>query len=78
MCFSKTLKRFFFVRTSWLFGYNGRNICTKPFSPGGSAETACGWVNDQFGRADLYALIWQGCLADMADRERYGTYHATK
>ena len=67
--------RFFIVRTSWVFGIHGRNFIRTILGLAKDRDTLT-VVDDQIGSptytADLAAL-----LADMAESERYGVYHAT-
>lgn len=72
---SRALERYFIVRTSWVFGVNGRNFIRTMIRLG-RTRGAVRVVSDQIGRptytADLARL-----LADMAETGRYGVYHAT-
>ncbi len=67
--------RTFVVRTSWVFGVNGRNFVRSMLWLG-SRKTEISVVDDQIGSPtftdDLAAL-----LCDMVQTERYGIYHAT-
>lgn len=69
------LKRYFIIRTSWVFGENGGNF-VKTMLRLGKTHSSLRVVNDQIGTptytADLARLI-----ADMTETEKYGTYHAT-
>ncbi len=67
--------RFFIVRTSWVFGIHGRNFIRTIL---GFAKTrdALTVVDDQVG-SPTYTADLAELLADMADSEKYGVYHAT-
>lgn len=67
--------RTFIVRTSWVFGINGRNFVRSMLWLGSRKETI-NVVADQIGSPtftpDLAAL-----LCEMVQTERYGVYHAS-
>lgn len=69
------LDKYFIVRISWVFGINGNNFI-KTMLRLGKENGAVKVVDDQIGSptytADLAVL-----LADMAESEAYGQYHAT-
>lgn len=67
--------RFFIVRTSWVFGMHGRNFIRTIL---GLAKTrdALSVVDDQIG-SPTYAADLAELLADMAESDRFGMYHAT-
>ena len=67
--------RFFIVRTSWVFGVHGRNFIRTIL---GLAKTrdALTVVDDQIG-SPTYTADLSELLADMADSEKFGVYHAT-
>lgn len=70
-----TLKRFFIVRTSWLYGHGGRNF-VEAILENAAAGNPLRVVDDQYG-----APTWTGSLAGALDeltrRDRYGVYHFT-
>jgi dTDP-4-dehydrorhamnose reductase len=71
----ETIERLFIVRTSWLYGKNGRNFVSAMFSLSRqNAPIRC--VCDEIGRP-TYARDLARLLADMAESERYGVYHAS-
>ena len=67
--------RFFIVRTSWVFGVHGKNFIRTIL---GLSQTrdALTVVDDQIG-SPTYTADLAELLADMAESERYGVYHAT-
>ena len=67
--------RFFVVRTSWVFGVHGRNFIRTIL---GLAKTrdALTVVDDQIG-SPTYTADLAELLADMAESEKFGVYHAT-
>lgn len=71
----KYLEKFYIVRIAWVFGMNGKNFI-KTMLRLGEENGAVKVVDDQVGSptytADLAVL-----LADMAETNRFGIYHAT-
>lgn len=67
------LERYFIVRTSWVFGANGKNFVNAMLEAG-KRRKAVPVVNDQTG-APTYARDLARLLADMVETERYGCYH---
>ncbi len=70
-----TSGRFFIVRTSWVFGTHGKNFIRTIL---GLAETRSELtvVDDQIG-SPTYTADLAELLADMAESEKFGVYHAT-
>lgn len=66
--------RFFIVRTSWVFGSNGKNFVRTMLNVANS-HTTVRVVNDQIG-SPTYTLDLARLLVDMAETDRYGFYHA--
>ena len=68
-------KRYFILRTAWLYSYYGRNF-VKSIVNAGKKYGHLDVVNDQFGNptnaADLAYEIMQLCVTDL-----YGLYHCT-
>ena len=70
-----TLEKYFIVRTAWVFGLNGKNF-VKTMVNVGRTHDAVRVVNDQIG-TPTYTKDLARLLADMAESEKYGYYHAT-
>ena len=70
-----TLEKFFIVRISWVFGVNGRNFIKTMINIGKTHEFVR-VVNDQIG-TPTYNRDLARLLADMAETEKYGYYHAS-
>ncbi len=64
----------FVVRTSWVFGSNGKNF-VKTMLRVGKTHESVRVVNDQIG-TPTYARDLAVLLCDMAESEKYGVYHA--
>ena len=71
----KYAKKFFVVRTAWVFGLNGKNFIKTMINVGKTHDTVR-VVNDQIG-TPTYTKDLARLLADMAESEKYGFYHAT-
>lgn len=67
--------RHYIVRTAWVFGKNGKNFIKTMIGVGKTHEKVT-VVNDQIG-TPTYTRDLADLLCDMAEREAYGTYHAT-
>ena len=72
---SSTLSRYFIVRIAWVFGLNGKNFI-KTMIHAGKTHGEVRVVNDQIG-TPTYTKDLARLLADMAETEKYGYYHAT-
>ena len=69
------VRRFFIVRTSWVFGKNGKNF-VRTMLNAGKTHDYVRVVSDQIGRP-TYAHDLGRLLADMIETEKYGYYHAS-
>ena len=69
------VEKHFIVRTSWVFGINGNNFI-KTMLRLAETRKKINVVNDQFG-SPTYTVDLAKLLADMAETEKYGTYHAS-
>lgn len=69
------LKKYFIVRTSWVFGINGHNFI-KTMLRLAETKKHLQVVNDQIG-SPTYTVDLAKLLADMASTEKFGVYHAT-
>lgn len=72
---AEALGRFFIVRIAWVFGLSGKNFIRTMLQLG-EKYPEIRVVNDQIG-TPTYTLDLARLLADMAETEKYGYYHAT-
>lgn len=70
-----TMKKFFIVRISWVFGSNGKNFVDTMLHAG-QKYPKLRVVDDQIGRP-TYTLDLAVLLADMIATDKYGIYHAS-
>lgn len=71
---AEMLKKFFIVRTAWVFGENGGNF-VKTMLKLGKTHDNLRVVTDQIG-TPTYTPDLARLLVDMAETEKYGYYHA--
>lgn len=69
------LDKYFIVRIAWVFGANGKNFIRTMLNVGKKYDTVR-VVSDQIG-TPTYTYDLARLLVDMAESEKYGTYHAT-
>ncbi|MDI6702684.1 dTDP-4-dehydrorhamnose reductase [Methanothermobacter wolfeii] len=67
--------RFYIVRTSWLFGRNGRNF-VKTMIELAEAGHEISVVDDQYG-SPTYTHDLASAMAELIERPAYGIYHIT-
>ncbi|MDY2627191.1 MAG: dTDP-4-dehydrorhamnose reductase [Lachnospiraceae bacterium] len=72
---SGILKKYFIIRTAWVFGLNGRNF-VKTILNAGKTHDMVRVVNDQIG-TPTYTCDLARLIVDMNETEKYGYYHAT-
>ena len=69
------VEKLFIIRTSWMFGINGKNFVKTMISAGKKNDAVC-VVNDQIG-TPTYTVDLAKLIADMVETEKYGCYHVT-
>lgn len=69
------LDKYFIVRIAWVFGVNGNNFIKTMLHVGKKYDTVR-VVNDQIG-TPTYTYDLSRLLVDMAESEKYDTYHVT-
>ncbi len=69
------LERYFIVRISWMFGWNGNNF-VKTMLRLAETKTEVSVVYDQVG-SPTYTVDLASLLCDMIVTDKYGIYHAT-
>ena len=72
---SMILKKYFIVRTSWVFGKNGKNF-VKTMLNLADKNKKLRVVNDQIG-SPTYTADLAPLLVDMIQTDKFGVYHAT-
>ena len=71
----ESLEKYFIVRISWVFGYNGKNFIRTMLKLAESHDRLT-VVDDQIG-SPTYTRDLAVLLSAMVKSEKYGTYHAT-
>lgn len=69
------LKKYFIIRTSWVYGKNGNNFVKTMLNLAGNHDKVR-VVNDQVG-SPTYTVDLAHLICDMMQTTNYGTYHAT-
>lgn len=72
---AEQVKKHYIVRIAWVFGKNGKNF-VKTMLGLAEKHAELSVVNDQIG-TPTYTPDLARLLCDMAEKEKYGTYHAT-
>lgn len=71
-----SMSKYFIVRTSWVFGFNGNNFVKTMLNLANTGHKELNIVNDQIGSV-TYTIDLARLLVDMIETEKYGIYHAT-
>ena len=71
----KWVKKFYIVRIAWVFGVNGKNFIKTMLNLGKTHDHLT-VVDDQVG-SPTYTYDLSRLLVDMAEKDKYGRYHAT-
>ena len=69
------LKRYFLIRTSWVYGIHGKNF-VRTMLRLGSEKPEVRVVDDQIG-SPTYAVDLARVICDLIPTEKYGIYHVT-
>lgn len=69
------LKRYFLIRTSWVYGIHGKNF-VRTMLRLGSEKPEVRVVDDQIG-SPTYAVDLARVICDLIPTEQYGIYHVT-
>lgn len=72
---TSTLKKYFIIRISWVFGINGNNFI-KTMLKLGKTHDKLNVVCDQIG-SPTYTYDLSKLMCDMIETDKYGVYHAT-
>ena len=75
LAIAEVMDRYFIVRTSWVFGLNGKNFI-KTMINAGKTHDEVRVVNDQTG-TPTYTKDLARLVTDMAASDKYGYYHAS-
>ena len=73
---SSQLDKYFIVRISWVFGFNGKNFIKTMLSLAEKGYKELNVVDDQIG-TPTYTYDLARLLVDMVLTEKYGYYHAS-
>ena len=71
-----SLKKYFIVRISWVFGINGHNFIKTMLKLAQDGKKELNIVNDQVG-SPTYTYDLAKLLVEMMQTDKYGIYHAT-
>lgn len=72
---TSTLKKYFIIRISWVFGINGHNFIRTMLKLS-DTHKELNVVSDQIG-SPTYTYDLSSLMCDMMETEKYGIYHAT-
>lgn len=73
---TNTLKEYFIIRISWVFGINGNNFIKTMLKLANMGKTELNVVDDQIG-SPTYTYDLSKLMVDMMESNKYGIYHAT-
>ncbi|MFZ5392191.1 MAG: dTDP-4-dehydrorhamnose reductase [Patescibacteria group bacterium] len=72
----KKLRKYYLVRTSWLYGKNGKNF-VETISKLCAEKPEIKVVNDQIGRPTFTGDLSRGILNLLKNKKEFGVYHLT-
>jgi dTDP-4-dehydrorhamnose reductase len=75
-CLRKKAKKYYLVRTSWLFGKNGKNF-VETIKKLSSEKETLKVVNDQIGRPTFTKDLVEGVMNLVFGKKEFGVYHLT-
>ncbi|SJZ77111.1 dTDP-4-dehydrorhamnose reductase [Anaerorhabdus furcosa] len=75
MKITNALEKYFIVRTSWVFGKNGKNFI-KTILELSKVHNEIKVINDQIG-SPTYSFDLSRLIVDMIETDKYGYYHIT-
>ena len=73
---TSTLKEYWIIRISWVFGINGNNFIRTMLKLAKAGKKELNVVDDQIG-SPTYTYDLAKLMCDMIETDKYGVYHAT-